>query len=280
MLNKNFQYDIYFAAVGDVHGYIYQMLGLLQNWETKHQQKLNFVLQVGDFEPHRHDEDLTTMDAPTKYKKLGDFAHFYRHQADFPYPLYFIGGNHEPYGFLDNFPAGKEIAPNFNYLGRVNTINLFGLKIVGVSGIYKSDLFTFRPSIAKIKFNSNKKYIGFTEAEIERAIDYRNTDILIMHEWATNIINKKDLAELQQRYSSIRYEQVGNEYARLLIEALQPKLVLFGHMHLKYRSLFRLSCDRVSNICCLANVQKGKDALAVFKKTPQGKIIEVTNENI
>jgi hypothetical protein len=51
-------------------------------------------------------------------------------------------------------------------------------------------------------------------------------------------------------------------------------------MHLKYRSLFRLSSDRVSNICCLANVQKGKDALAVFKKTPQGKIIEVTNENI
>jgi Icc-related predicted phosphoesterase len=280
MLNKNFQYDIYFAAVGDVHGYIYQMLGLLQNWETKHQQKLNFVLQVGDFEPHRHDDDLMTMDAPTKYKKLGDFPHFYRHQARFPYPLYFIGGNHEPYGFLDNFIDGKEIAPNFNYLGRVNTSNLYGLKIVGVSGIYRQDLLAFRPSINEIKSYSNKKYIGFTESEIEQALNYQNTDILIMHEWATNVIKKEDLAKLQQRYSSIRYEQVGNEYAQLLIEALQPKLVLFGHMHLKYRSLFRLSSDRVSNICCLANVQKGKDALAVFKKTPQGKIIEVTNENI
>ena len=61
---------------------------------------------------------------------------------------------------------------------------------------------------------------------------------------------------------------------------MQPKLVLFGHMHLKYRSLFHLSSDRVSNICCLANVQKGKDAIAVLKKTPQGKIIEITYENV
>lgn len=280
MSDKNYHPDIYFAAVGDVHGYIYQMLGLLQSWEVTHRQKLNFVLQVGDFEPHRDREDLIIMDAPTKYKKLGDFAHFDGHQARFPYPLYFIGGNHEPYGFLDNFPAGKEIAPNFNYLGRVNAINLFGLKIVGVSGIYKPDLFTCRPSIDEIEFYSNKKYIGFTEAEIERAINYYSADILIMHEWATNIIKKEDLAKLQQRYSNIRYEQIGNEYARLLIEALQPKLVLFGHMHLKYRSLLPISSNEVSNICCLANVQKGKDALAVFKKTPQGTIIEVNHENI
>lgn len=182
MSDNNSQDNIYFAAVGDVHGYIYQMLGLLQSWEVKHQQKLNFVLQVGDFEPHRNREDLMTMDAPTKYKKLGDFAHFYQHQAHFPYPLYFIGGNHEPYGFLDSFPDGKEIAPNFHYLGRVNAINLFGLKIICVSGIYKPDLFTFRPLIDEIEFHSNKKYIGFTEAEIARAIDYQNADILMMHE--------------------------------------------------------------------------------------------------
>ena len=272
--------NIYFAAIGDVHGYIYQMLGLLQSWEAKHQQKLKFVLQVGDFEPHRCHEDLLTMDTPTKYKKLGDFNHFYRHQAHFPYPLYFIGGNHEPYGFLDNFPGGKEISPNFNYLGRVNTTNLLGLKIVGVSGIYKPELFSVRPPISEIQAHANKKYIGFTEAEIEQALNYQNADILIMHEWATNVIKKEDFTKLQQRYSSIRYEQIGNEYALLLIEALQPKLVLFGHMHLKYRSFFPLSSERVSNICCLANVQKGKDALAVFKKTPQGKIIEVTDRDI
>ncbi len=65
--------DIYFAVVGDVYGDIYTMLGLLQNWTIKHQQSLSFVLQVGDFEPHRNLDDVATMDAPTKYKKNGRF---------------------------------------------------------------------------------------------------------------------------------------------------------------------------------------------------------------
>jgi lariat debranching enzyme len=104
--NKKSDFDIYFATVGDIHGQISKMLGLLEKWTKKYQQKLDFVLQVGDFEPHRHEADLVTMDAPTKYKKLGDFANFYRRQAYFHYPIYFIGGNHEPYSFLAVFPQG------------------------------------------------------------------------------------------------------------------------------------------------------------------------------
>lgn len=270
--------DIYFAVVGDVHGDIYTMLGLLQNWTIKHQQSISFVLQVGDFEPHRNLDDLETMDAPTKYKKMGDFADFYTGKAFFPYPLYFIGGNHEPYGFLDYFAEGKEIAPNFNYLGRVNLIKLAGLKIVGVSGIYKPNLFTqIRPSVLDIKQQSNKKYIGFTESEITQALNYNLADILLMHEWATDIISPEDFTRLQQRYSGAKYDLVGNEYARLLIEALQPKLVVFGHMHFRYTCSLTTANGIVSNICCLANVKKGKDAIAIFCLTTEKKIIEVTN---
>ena len=53
--------------------------------------------------------DLTTMDAPTKYKKLGDFTDFYRRQVYFPYLVYFIGGDREPYGFLDDFSLALNI---------------------------------------------------------------------------------------------------------------------------------------------------------------------------
>lgn len=271
--------DVYFAAVGDVHGYIYTMLGLLQSWEQKHKQPLAFILQVGDFEAHRDSEDLLTMDAPTKYKTLGDFKDFYTRKAKFPYPLWFIGGNHESYGFLDLFPQGKEIAHNFNYLGRVNLIKIAGLRIVGVSGIYKPELFESgkRPSVSEIEYSSNKNYIGFNETEIDRAINYGNADILMLHDWATGIISTEALELFQQRYSNARYEQVGNEYARLLIEALQPKLVLFGHMHFNYRCCLPVSSQAVSNICCLANVQQGKSSIAVFKITPKHEIVEVTS---
>ena len=220
----------------------------MQSWENKQQQKIGFVLQVGDFEPHRNEKDLQTMDAPNKYKKLGEFSQFYEGKVVFPYPLYFIGGNHEPYGFLDLYPLGKEIAPNFHYLGRVSCLDLHRLRIVGVSGIYREQSFAVRPPIAEIDRESNKEYIGFTEAEIQQALSYKDVDILIMHQWADIICED---------------ESIGNEYASLLIKTLQPKLVLFGHMHQKYQTTLKMR--RQIEICCLANVQQGKDAIAVFK---------------
>ncbi len=118
--------------------------------------------------------------------------------AYFPYPIYFLGGNNQPYGFLDCFYEGQEIAKNFHYLGKVNLIELFALRIVGVSGIYKENLFTVpRLSVDRIERTSNKKYIGFTESEITQAFDYNNADILIMHEWASNIIDVENLVKLQ-----------------------------------------------------------------------------------
>ncbi len=135
-INPKQDSNIYFVAVGDVHGYIHQMVRLLQGWGKKNQQSLSFVLQVGDFEAHRHLDDLSTMDAPTKYKQLGDFSDFYTGKSKLPFPLWFIGGNHESYGFLDLFPQGQEIAPNINYLGRVNSIELSGLKwVVSTSSV-------------------------------------------------------------------------------------------------------------------------------------------------
>ena len=270
--------DLYFAAVGDVHGHIYTMMGLLQSWERKNKKSLAFVLQVGDFEAHRDESDLLTMDAPTKYKTLGDFKDFYTNKAKFPYPLYFIGGNHESYGFLDRFTQGKEIATNFNYIGRVNQIELAGLKIVGVSGIYKPELFEKqRPSFSDIHSYSNKDYIGFNQSEISQAMDCENADILLLHDWATGIISPEALELFKQRYSNVRYHEIGNEYARLLIESLEPKLVLCGHLHFAYRCTFPLQ-SKVSNICCLANVKQGKSSISVFRVTSELEITEVTTE--
>lgn len=271
--------DTYFAAVGDVHGQMYAMLGLLQAWESRHRQKLAFVLQVGDFEPHRHAADLATMDAPNRYRKLGEFSNFYAGKAEFPWQIYFIGGNHEPYGFLDLIPAGGEVAMNCYYLGRVGACKLAGLKIVGLSGIYQKNLFlhTARPDVTQIASRSNKDYIGFIQSDIDRAIEFESADILMLHEWSTDTIAATDLESFQHWFPNLKYEVLGNEYARMLIELLQPKLVLCGHMHKSYRNRVSFSPSTVTDICCLANVQQGKDAIAVFKLAPDGTIIEVSN---
>ena len=151
------------------------------------------------------------------------------------------------------------------------------MRIVGVSGIYKPELFgRERQSISEIKNHSNKEYIAFNQAEISQAMDYENVDILLLHDWATDIISPAALKLFQQRYSNARHQQIGNEYARLLVEALQPKLVLCGHLHFKYRHSLPFN-NKVSSVCCLANVRQGKDSVAVFRVTPELEIIEVTN---
>ena len=277
--------DIYFAAVGDVHGNMHLMVKLLNDWETKTNKQLAFVLQVGDFEPHRYEADLTTTPGPKKYRKLGDFADFYTGKAVFPWSIWFIAGNHEPYGFLEQMPQGGQVTNNCYYLGRVGTVTLSGLKIVGVSGIYDPERFQKqRPDVSLISQSSNKKYVGFTEAEINQAITFSSADILLLHDWPSGIISPREAAKFGWS------NEVGNEYASLLVESLKPKLVLCGHMHQPYRTQMSLS-NGVAAICCLANVKQGQDrmpfstatdaiaslafGIAIFHLSPEGQLVEV-----
>ncbi|MGD1805215.1 metallophosphoesterase [Dapis sp. BLCC M126] len=278
---NNYQ-DIFFAVVGDVHGYIYTMIDLLQQWENSSNQQLAFILQVGDFEPHRHEADLATMDAPTKYRKLADFPDFYEQRAIFPWPIWFIGGNHEPYGFLDQFNTGTEITHNCYYLGRVGSLVLAGLKVVGVSGIYQEEKFHFdRPKVSQISSYSNKDYIIFTEAEIIQALGYKSTDILLLHDWPANIINPVDAEEFEQQCRSrCYYDLVGNEYAKMLVYELKPKLVVCSHLHKIYRNKISLTSGNLTDIFCLANVQSGADAIAIFHLSKTGKVTEFTQRKI
>ena len=265
----------FFAAVGDVHGHFYRMVNLLHSWEVKTGHNLEFILQVGDFEPHRHEADLSTMAAPSKYRKLGDFPHFFQEQVSFPWPIWFIGGNHEPYGFLDQIPQGGELVKNCHYLGRVGTVQLGSLKIVGLSGIYQEAIFNNqRPTLVEIGDRSNKDYIGFTESEVMSALEEKVTDILLLHDWPENIINPKD-REIFNRYKQFDINQVGNEYARMLVNELKPRLAICGHLHQKYRSSLIFPSGQTTNICCLANVQSGWDSVGIFSVDCQGTIAEI-----
>ncbi|MEK6286749.1 MAG: metallophosphoesterase [Acidobacteriota bacterium] len=275
--------ETFFAAVGDVHGHHHQMVRLIRDWESQTDNEIAFVLQVGDFEPHRDDADLETMAAPAKYKILGDFPDFYSSKSDFPWLIYFIGGNHEPYGFLDLTTEGGRIAENCFYMGRVGAADVHGLKVVGLSGVYSENKFTeARPPAADFKSavdfkrRSNKDYIYFTKDDVDRALDYGSADILLLHDWPAGIIAEADRGLFHQQRRSINYHSVGNEYARILVELLSPRLVLCGHMHKKYRNRITLRSGALIDVCCLSNVQQGQDSVAFFRIGEDGAISEIT----
>lgn len=270
-------FPFYFGAIGDVHGQMLRMVKLLSAAEQQLRLRLEFVLQVGDFEPHRDEADLHTMAAPSKYRRLGDFPEFYNGKAKFPWPVYFIGGNHEPYGYLDQFPAGAELIRNCQYLGRSGCLNINGLNVAGLSGIYHADWYSQpRPEISRIASISNKSFIYFNEADIDPLLSREGgVDIVLLHEWPANIIDEADQAEFEQIRRSLRYDSVGNEISELVVQWLEPQLVLCGHMHKQYRRQLVLPDNKPVSVCCLASVHEGTDSLAVFQVNESGEITEV-----
>lgn len=51
----------------------------------------------------------------------------------------FIGGNHEASNHLQELSYGGWAAPNIYYMGLAGVINVGGIRIGGLSGIYKSN---------------------------------------------------------------------------------------------------------------------------------------------
>ena len=58
-------------------------------------------------------------------------------QKTAPVLTIFIGGNHEASAHLAELPYGGWVAPNIFYLGFAGVVNVGGLRIGGLSGIFK-----------------------------------------------------------------------------------------------------------------------------------------------
>lgn len=66
------------------------------------------------------------------------YYRYYSGEKIAPVLTIFIGGNHEASNYLQELPYGGWVAPNIYYLGYANVITIGGIRIAGLSGIYKS----------------------------------------------------------------------------------------------------------------------------------------------
>ena len=263
----------HFAAVGDVHGQMHTMVGQVEGAAKKAGVELDFVLQVGDFEPHRHEDDLETMCSPAKYRKLGEFADYHSGRARFPWPIHFIGGNHEPYGFLDRLKAGRA-AENCFFLGRVARVRIQGLAVVGLSGIERSRCLDGRPPIREIGPKGTKNYVGFTEEEVLQAAGAGPADVLLLHDWPAGVVDPLDADQFRFGHRAGGVDSIGNASARLVVDELRPNWVLCGHMHRSYRTEIRHRDGTRSSFAGLAKV--GMPAAVAIFALEEGRIVELT----
>lgn len=204
-----------FLAIGDVHGLWRRVIDAISEAAEVLGTSPDVVFQTGDAEPHRSEEDLAGCHGPKKYRRLGEFS--YLAPGDIKSPVYFIGGNHEPYIALDA-TAGPYPTPWGNnlsvyYLGRSGAAAIGrGLNIAWLSGIYSPN------ADVNMREKSIRMRTYFSQKEVEHTIASANNlgdiDVLLTHDWPSGL-----------------RPGVGNDISLKLIQELHPSLHLCGHMH-------------------------------------------------
>lgn len=121
------------------HGELDAIYSHVNHLENRHNYKVDALLICGDFQAMRNKEDVGNMACPTKYKVLGGFHRYYTGQKKAPMLTIVIGGNHEASNYMWELYHGGWLAPNIYFLGHAGCIQLNGIRIAGISGIYNEN---------------------------------------------------------------------------------------------------------------------------------------------
>jgi Icc-related predicted phosphoesterase len=211
------------AFIGDIHGRIFHAIATIISWQIINNQKLDMIIQVGDFGayPNPNDtmlnnkfilEDPTELDF-SKYMNadlaLQDDLWYARRQLC--NPIYFIRGNHEDFEWL-------------------NLISENGTKITALD---KFDLIRYIPDGTIMDLNGIKiAFLGGIETSKEelRAIDYKAYNNLIKSEPGDiDILVTHD--SLYGTGISFKGEVQGSRKVTHLVKTIQPKYLVAGHYH-------------------------------------------------
>ncbi|KAL7717466.1 Lariat debranching enzyme [Entamoeba marina] len=225
------------AVVGCVHGHLQEMYASIQNYE-KANGKIDFVICTGDMQTLRTKEDLAFLKCPEKYRKMGDFEKYFCGTARAPYPTIFVGGNHEASNSLLNMHNGGFAATNIYYLGAVGTVQMNGIRVCGMSGIYKEydqNLpFTYPPNIRDCVnlFHTRRM-------EVEKLKSITRADIVVSHDWPQGIVAKGNYAQLYKNKPHIQNDgfALGSPLGAEVLAKIHPSYWISGHMHCGYEAV-------------------------------------------
>lgn len=155
----------------------------------------------------------------------------------------FIGGNHEASNYLQELPYGGWVAPNIYYLGYASVVKYKGVRIGGLSGIYKGFDY-FKGHFEKPPYDSNtiRSVYHYRQQEIFRLQQLCDPiDILLSHDWPNNVYNYGNANQLIRFKPHFRDEILDNKLGSPpcfeLLKKLQPKYWFSGHLHCKFAAV-------------------------------------------
>jgi lariat debranching enzyme len=249
------------AVEGCCHGELDSIYQRLQAYETattttdtddvseKKKKKIDLLLICGDFQALRNAADLHTIAVPPKYRSMGDFYKYYNGEKVAPYLTIFIGGNHEASQYLSELYYGGWVAPNIYYLGAAGVVRFRGLRIAGISGIYKfHDYNLARFEQPPYDESTLRSIYHYRNIEIYRLSCLRQRpDIVMTHDWPQGIEQHGDTEDLLRRKPFFREEiqnrSLGSPPAEHLLKILKPRYWVSAHLHVHFTATVVHHCD-------------------------------------
>eukprot|EP01117_Protostelium_nocturnum_P012902 TRINITY_DN4778_c0_g1_i4.p1 TRINITY_DN4778_c0_g1~~TRINITY_DN4778_c0_g1_i4.p1 ORF type:complete len:296 (+),score=77.02 TRINITY_DN4778_c0_g1_i4:59-889(+) len=243
--NENAQETINIAIEGCCHGdldIIYDTLSYIQREKGK---RIDLLICCGDFQAVRNEEDLNNMSVKQKYREMKEFHKYYSGEKVAPFLTLFIGGNHEASNHLYELPYGGWVAPNIYYMGFSTVLNFGGIRIAGLTGIFKG--FDFEKGhYEKPPFNESDivSFYHVREMDVFKLQQLKKPlDIFVSHDWPRGIIEYGNKNQLH-RYKPFIVEDphIGNPTTLNLMKKLKPSYWFCAHMHAKFPAIVPHTC--------------------------------------
>ncbi|KAI9652783.1 MAG: hypothetical protein M1831_006585 [Alyxoria varia] len=209
-----------------------------RNWESG----VDLLIIGGDFQAVRNSLDLNCMSVPPKYRQLGDFYEYYSGKKRAPYLTLFVGGNHEASNHLAELYHGGWVAPRIYYAGAANVVSLGGLRIAGLSGIWKG--FDFRkPHYERLPYTQAEVRSAYhvREMDVRKLLQLRSqVDVGISHDWPNGMEWKGDWRWLFKKKDLFEGDAVsgrlGSVAAKQVLDRLRPPRWFSAHLHIRYEA--------------------------------------------
>lgn len=238
------------AVVGCAHGMlddIYATVKFINEMDAA--RPVQLLLCCGDFECMRNERDLEALACPPKYREMHAFHQFYKGEKVAPVLTIFVGGNHEASNYLQELHYGGWVAPNIFYLGSAGVVNVGGLRIGGLSGIYKHQDYTAgRFERAPFDNSTMRSVYHVRELEVyqlshvqQRVPDKLN--VFLSHDWPRGIEQFGDLQMLLRRKpffaQEVQSNSLGSPAGEFLMYQLKPEYWFAAHLHVKFAAIVR-----------------------------------------
>nr|CAD2177492.1 unnamed protein product [Meloidogyne enterolobii] len=243
--------NLHVAVAGCSHGQMDTIYERLTNVEKQRNVKFDLLLCCGDFQAIRNHGDLHYFHAPPHHRKLGTFYKYYSGEKTAPILTLFIGGNHESSGYMAELPYGGWVAPNIWYMGYASVIQFAGLRIAGLSGIFKSNDYN-KGHFERPPFQEHGSVVSayhVRSIDVFRLKQLRDSkiDICMSHDWPAGITDFGDCNWLLKRKpyfaEDIQFNRLGNPATMNLLHELKPLHWFAAHLHVRFTAVVHHNKD-------------------------------------